>query len=487
TDEVIRALPILSIVSKEITLRGGISFIIYLAEQSGLRDMVVKNPANAEVWRGIISLASELALRDRSYADDPRKLMEALLSYRLVAENKSVKVLSGVPDAPIRIMTAHGSKGLEYDEVFLPFAVNESWLTRPKSASFVLPNQEKSEGDDLRDARRLFYVALTRARKHITIFTPLEDVSGKAFTPLSFVDELSEKDIARSEIPAVQDDAFTLAKTRGASARTLELTAYAKSVLFEKGLSVTALNHFLKCPQAFLYKSILKVPEPPSAKSEGGSAMHLAMDRVWHLKRGGISVVEIEAEIRSATSEFLDRSLLPSFEKGAVREELLEIAPEVARALHPHFTQAGEVLTESWFETEESGVRLHGKMDAVLVAGDLVSVFDYKTKQAESVASIKGETKSSTGDYFRQLVFYYMLLSAQSKYQGKKIEPALVFVKPDDKGRCPTVSLPITPADILRVKGEIVSLVEAVKTGTLITSYCDDEECAWCRLAKLRE
>lgn len=484
-DQVIEQLPVIQSVCKELSHRGGISFLVYVAEKSGLQNMITKNPANAEVWRGIISLASELSARDRSYADDPRKLIEALLSYRLVAENRSVKVLSGVPDSPIRIMTAHGSKGLEYDEVFLPFAVNESWLTRPKSASFVLPNQEKNEGDELRDARRLFYVALTRARKHITIITPLEDVSGKAFTPLSFVDELSEKDIARSEIPAVQDDAFVLAKTRGWDTRTAELSAYAQSILFEKGLSVTALNHFLKCPQAFFYKSILKVPEPPSAKSEGGSAMHLAMDRVWHMKREGISVVQIETEILGATAEYLDHSLLPSFEKGAVREELVEIAPEVAKALHSHFTQVGEVLTESWFETEESGVRLHGKMDAVLVAGDTVSVFDYKTKQAESVASIKGETKSSDGGYFRQLVFYYMLLSAQSKYSGKGIEPALVFIKPDDKGRCPIVSLPINEADIVKVKGEIALLVESVKSGALITSYCDNEECQWCKLAKI--
>jgi DNA helicase-2/ATP-dependent DNA helicase PcrA len=183
--EVLRALPKIESISNELSQRGGLAFLVYVAEQSGLQNIIIKSPANAEVWRGIVALATELAGRDRSYADDPRKLIEALLSYRMVAETRSVKVLSGVPDAPIRIMTAHGSKGLEYDEVFLPYAVNESWLTRPRSASFVLPNNQKDDGDELRDSRRLFYVAITRARKHITIITPLEDVSGKAFTPLS--------------------------------------------------------------------------------------------------------------------------------------------------------------------------------------------------------------------------------------------------------------------------------------------------------------
>ncbi|MEK7575179.1 MAG: ATP-dependent DNA helicase [Patescibacteria group bacterium] len=483
--EVMKAIPAVSQILREVNHKGGLSFLVYVAEQSGFKNVVIKSPANAEVWRGIIALASELAGRDRSYADDPRKLIEALLAYKATAENRSVKVLSGTPDAPIRIMTAHGSKGLEYDEVFLPYAVNESWLTRPHSASFVLPNCEKAEGDELKDARRLFYVALTRARKHVTILVPLEDATGRMFTPLGFVDELSPADIARSQVPAEAIDTFVLAKTRGDEKRREELSSYAKTVLIEKGLSVTALNHFIKCPQEFLYKSILKVPEPPSAKSEGGSAMHSAMDLVWRTVRSDQAVSHIDTEIKTAVTEYLASSLLPSFEKEAIREELLEIAPVVAKALGSHFEEQGEVRTESWFETEFEGIRLHGKMDAVLVNGDTVKVFDYKTKQAMSPAAIKGETKSSNGDYFRQLVFYYMLLGAQSAYAGKQIMPALVFIKPDDKGRCPIISLPITQADVVNLKKEVAILVEAVKTGKLIDGRCGEDDCQWCGMSEL--
>lgn len=495
--DVLQKLPIVALIREELSERGALAFLVYAASKSGLLEVVMKSPASAEVWRGIIALAGELVARDRAYADDPRQLIGALLSYRATAESRSVKIVSGAPDAPIRIMTAHGSKGLEYDEVFLPYAVNESWIRHPHSNYFVLPNQTKAEGDDLRDSRRLFYVALTRARRHVTIITPLEDGSGKAFTPLSFVDELadakvqSSESVARIEIPAVQDDALILAKTRGKDKRAKELTEYAKTVLVEKGLSVTALNHFLECPQKFLYKSILKVPEPPSVSGEMGNAMHLAMDRVWHLARPesrSLDKKQIEAEILASTREYLDGSLLPSFEKEAVREELTEIAPEVSAVLVEHFAQPGETFTETWFEAQEGNTLLHGKMDAVIVDpnSDIVRVFDYKTKEKMSEAEIRGETKSSSGNEFRQLIFYYILLSAQSKYKGKRIEPALVFVKPDDKGRCPTVVLPISVADVTRVKGEISKLVESVQSGALIDARCDDEECEWCRLAKMR-
>ena len=57
-------------------------------------------------------------------------------------------------------MTAHGSKGLEFDYVFLPYANEESWIRKNRGSYFVLPKQ-KEEGDEIKDERRLFYVALT--------------------------------------------------------------------------------------------------------------------------------------------------------------------------------------------------------------------------------------------------------------------------------------------------------------------------------------
>jgi hypothetical protein len=114
-------------------------------------------------------------------------------------------------------------------------------------------------------------------------------------------------------------------------------------------------------------------------------------------------------------------------------------------------------------------------------------VYDYKTREAMSVNAIKGETKNSDGNYFRQLVFYKMLLEdpERSRRVGKTIEPALVFVKPDSKGRCPTISLPIENSDIEKVKLEIESLIESVWSGTLLIATCSNPTCKYCNLKKL--
>jgi DNA helicase-2/ATP-dependent DNA helicase PcrA len=279
------------------------------------------------------------------------------------------------------------------------------------------------------------------------------------------------------------------------------MAEHAKRVLSESGLSVTALNHFLNCPSEFLYKSILKLPEAPSASAEKGNAMHEALAAIWALPeralgRGALTAKKAAETIVESVRAYMSRSLLPANEKSAVLKALVEDAPAVAKALLPHFAQEGAVATESWAETTfessyqgaQVAVRLHGKLDAVVEGQNAVSVFDYKTRAAMSPAAIRGETKTaaaqSNGGYFRQLVFYRMLLEG-GKHRGKAIEPALVFVKPDDKGRCPIIALPIEKADIERVRGEIASLVQSVWSGDVVSADCGEADCMWCKLKKL--
>ena len=53
-----------------------------------------------------------------------------------------------------------------------------------------------------------------------------------------------------------------------ADSYSTKMIGLAKEVLLDTGLSVTALNHFIKCPNEFLYESIMKLPQAPSAAAE---------------------------------------------------------------------------------------------------------------------------------------------------------------------------------------------------------------------------
>jgi DNA helicase II / ATP-dependent DNA helicase PcrA len=507
--EIQKQIPAIYELQKEITNTAPIEFLHLASHLSGFTDIASKSPLSVEVWRGVVSLAEDLART--SNIENPKALIGELLSYKKSAERRTIKINTGQVESQITIMTAHSSKGLEFDYVFLPYATEESWIRKNRGSYFVLP-KEKEEDDDVKDERRLFYVALTRAKKHICISYHDEDNLGKAETPLRFIDELDQNPpdrviraglISRTELVKTTKTNMPRSFKDREEKQNKEKVEYAKSVLLESGLSVTALNHFIECPSKFFYKSILKLPEAPSASSEKGSAMHEALANVWRdptrlsgtlpLVRGGKTKNKLGVEqiIISSVQNYFKHSLLPLHEKEIILDELITNAPKVATALKDHFAQSGNVSVESWVETnfkfKNKEIRLHGKLDAMIESENKILVYDYKTREAMSVNAIKGETANSDGNYFRQLVFYKILLESPSTSlrASKMIEPALVFVKPDKAGRCPTISLPIGKDDTDRVKKEISSLLESVWSGAFLASTCSDKTCQYCGYRKL--
>lgn len=482
--KVTKELPVISKLQKEINSSGVLEYLTLAADVSGFTKMASQNPLSIEVWRMIYELARDLAYANN--IEDPRKIIEVLLSYKKSSEKKTVKIKTGETFSQITVMTAHSSKGLEFDYVFLPYAVEESWVTKSRGSSFILP-REKEDEDDIRDERRLFYVAMTRAREQVTLSFALEDGQGRLLTPVRFINELDDSQISKTSLAKTKTPKNIQTLDKKKSKQLDEKLDYTKRVLLENGLSVTALNHFLNCPSEFYYKSILKVPEPPSASSEKGNAMHEALSRVWTLDKKDEKTIS-ETIIKSV-EEYFKKSLLVAFEKEMILEELRVNAPKVASALLEHFSQNGNVTTEGWVETyfkhKDIELKIHGKLDTLIEFEKEILVFDYKTREAKSVAAIKGETKEESGDYFRQLIFYKILLENNPRYAGKKIEPSLVFVKPDSKGRCPTINIPIEKGDEERVKEGIASLIESVWFGDFLNSVCDNKSCKHCALKKV--
>ncbi|MEK7642305.1 MAG: ATP-dependent DNA helicase [Patescibacteria group bacterium] len=471
------------------------SYLLLTVEKSGLTKKLLDDPQSTEVWRNIYKLAENIATENN--LNDARELMQALLDYKKSADYRLIKIISGNTNARVSIMTAHGSKGLEFDYVFLPFSIEEVWLSKKRGTYFILPREKEVE-DEIRDERRLFYVALTRARSHATISYAVRDGDGSTQTELRFIEELGKEHLTRIQIPKTEILPKAENQTDRENRKVREAIQYTERTLLENGLSVTALNHFLDCPNKFFYKSILRLPEPRSPSSEKGNAMHEAISNVWHLTpnpspRNRRGEKEITKTMISSINEYFKYSPLSKIDKGVVLEELVASAPTVAHSLLEHFSETGKVSTESWVDThfekkfkkETITLRLHGKLDAIIEKDKEVLVFDYKTREAMSVNAIKGETKNEDGNYFRQLIFYKMLLADKPMYKEKIILPALVFVKPDRKGRCPTIGVPIEQSDIERVRSEIASLIESVWSGSLFSSLCGDYSCAYCAYRKL--
>ena len=126
-------------------------------------------------------------------------------------------------------------------------------------------------------------------------------------------------------------------------------------------------------------------------------------------------------------------------------------------------------------------VVLHGQVDSIVSTEQVVSIYDYKTKESMSENEIKGLTKNSDGNYWRQLVFYKILGNSFGPFAGKDINTSLVFIKPDSKGRCPIVTLSPIASDETKLLEEIEVLVKDVVSGEFINKKCDDVECQYCK------
>ncbi|RYY97439.1 MAG: ATP-dependent helicase, partial [Chitinophagaceae bacterium] len=160
----------------------------------------------------------------------------------------------------VNLLTCHGSKGLEFDHVFLAGATANSWERKKKPASgFSFPDTlfaSNATGDDTEELRRLFYVALTRARQHLCISYSKATDAGKLLEPSLFIAEIFEKHPLPVQKQSLSDDLvaeFALLQLSGVFAPEV---AHLEDELLNRVLAgfqmnVSALNNYLRCPLEF--------------------------------------------------------------------------------------------------------------------------------------------------------------------------------------------------------------------------------------------
>jgi DNA helicase-2/ATP-dependent DNA helicase PcrA len=104
------------------------------------------------------------------------------------------------------------------------------------------------------DERRLFYVALTRARKEVVITYPRENSEGKELLPSQFLDEISSE---HKEISIIENKIDIKEKFKEKTIiKNQEIgdKQYLQNLFLEQGLAVTALNNYIKCPWEYFFE-----------------------------------------------------------------------------------------------------------------------------------------------------------------------------------------------------------------------------------------
>lgn len=397
----------------------------------------------------------------------------------------------------VQVMTAHKSKGLEFEHVFIPHLTDSRWGDASRPTYFKIPVTKHIEADAfdvLDDERKLLYVAMTRAKVGLYLSSSSQNADGRPFSPTPLLDGIGEAGI--SPVPTEEAEAAfnPLGALRDGDAKVAVDTEFLKATLRDRGLSATSLNNYLRSPWTYFYRNVLRAPELQEESAQFGTALHDTLRRVtmYHKAEGklpGMTLVKEYLEHELGKLPLTVHEFTRFHERGleALAVYLDDIAPRLPR------TTQEEVKFEARLATGDTAfpeVLLTGNLDRLDfdAEGNLLRIVDYKSGKPKTRGYIEGTTKDSTGDYKRQLTFYALLLSLQDDARFHTRDGVLSFVEADEKGKIHEEAYTITDDEIAALKEEILRVVGEITNGAFLDAPCDPERCDYCHLARrLRE
>ncbi len=365
----------------------------------------------------------------------------------------------------VQILTAHGSKWLEYNTVFIPSLNLWNWDNKKTIELIKLPNnlawewyqsldKEDEKQKALEEERRLFFVAITRARKNLIISFP-SSKENKLLMQSSFIGEL-ESPI----IPFIKGDVDSnilniyilnsLKQNISKNNKNDEL-AYIEEFLVNYKLSPSDLNKFLEDPKVFLREAVFKYPFVDNLYTIFWKTYHRTLELFFANYKKHWKIPE-KSYLEFTFSNLLKNEVLNPDQFKELLKKWLEWLNWYYDLNKNNFTSP--LALEYNFRYKNiyfENVPLTGKIDKIELSSphpnpfpwgrgdsstelwgqlvffkDAVNLVDYKTGSAKSLWQIKWIDKDwnkkesfSEGKYYRQLLFYKLLCELDRDFDSK--------------------------------------------------------------------
>jgi DNA helicase-2/ATP-dependent DNA helicase PcrA len=394
----------------------------------------------------------------------------------------------------VQLLTAHSAKGLEFEHVFLLDCSDDAWEkgNGGNRGRFALPPTLTLSGEEdaLEARRRLFYVAMTRAKRHLHISLAKTGDDGKALTQSQFVDEtgLPQTEVVVPQSVLLETQSLLLLETEQ-PVITLPEPALLDELLSNFNLSITALNRYLRCPLAFYYEDLLKIPGATSEAAAFGTAMHGALQQ-FLLKMKSHKKMEWPSpeNLQKFFTQEMERQRGWFSEHGFAQR--LALGKDYLRRIHLEqvpFWKKRAIVERRFDRVELDGVPLTGIVDKIewLDNGSLRLV-DYKTGQPDPKKTAPPDEKQPQGgDYWRQLAFYKILLENAKIYPELVGKTAISWLEPDRRGAFPIAEVSFSKEEIHFVENLIRDVFSKIQNREF-TVGCGKEDCAWCRMHRDR-
>ena len=473
-----------------------------VVSQAGVLSYIIKNDDKISLMQLLTALFD--FIKEETSRDSLLDLKKLIGIIDLMEKEDLVLPMMQVSGSAngVNLLTAHGSKGLEFEYVFIAGVNASFWEKKRKpSGGYRLPDTLFSSlpnANEDEELRRLFYVAITRAEKYLAISYAKYKSDGKELEPSIFIAEIQEQ----HNLPV---ETVTMTSSQMIEFELLQFNEQAPEIekaeedfitgLLDKFvMNVTALNNYLNCPLGFYYKNLIRIPSGKSEATEFGSAVHYALEKLFRKMSEGARGQDGKKEIFPLPAEMINdfnwymKRHRENFTKEAF-ERRMEYGEEVLRNYYDKYINSWNkvVAIERNIKTVlANNIPVKGKLDKLEFNGKEVNVVDYKSGNIENaLPKMKGpnDKDPNGGDYWRQAVFYKILIDNYEQKDWKVISTEFDFIEPDKKGEYRKEKIIITPADIETVKQQLTEVWDKIGAHDFYTG-CGKAECYWCNFVK---
>jgi DNA helicase-2/ATP-dependent DNA helicase PcrA len=245
-------------------LPGGNVLYMFLTETGYLKKLTSKENQTNEVkiknlakFFEIVKEFSSLSKKDRVYT-----FVEHLDMLINSGDDPAV-VEADIDIDAVNVLTVHKAKGLEFKIVFIVSLVKGKFPWPKRREPISLPDELIKDilpaGDFfLQEERRLFYVAMTRAKEEI-LMTSARDYGGKRQRKVS-VFILEALDLAQINSEPFKASAIETIRRHTPPAKEPQIKSKESSCRRIIDLSAYKIDDYLTCPLKYKYIHVLKVP-----------------------------------------------------------------------------------------------------------------------------------------------------------------------------------------------------------------------------------
>jgi DNA helicase-2/ATP-dependent DNA helicase PcrA len=273
---------------------------------------------------------------------------------------------------------------------------------------------------------------------------------------------------------------------------------YIAETLSKYKLNVTHLNKYLKCKLSFYYENILKIPSARSASMGFGNAVHYALEQLF---RTMLADENREFPTIDTFIGYFKKGMQNYASHFTTTEYKLKIdfAEQLLPDYYHTYINAWEKVARVEYRFSNilyDDIPLTGAIDKIeFLNAKECNVVDYKTGDPDRAKKkmfppTKPEADLSQakfeevygGDYWRQIVFYKILMDLDKTNEWKMLSGEIDCIQKNKSNTFNKFKLNLTIEDELLVKKQIKDTYKGIISQDF--KGCGDKDCQWCTFAR---